>query len=160
MPEVMAPPATPTLVWMGRIECEVGAVVSLGGPARHGERRYVPILGGTVLGPELSGTLEPGGVDWQVQRDDGVTDIAAHYVIRCRDGALVEVQSEGLRHGPPEVMQRLARGEPVPHQAYYFRTALRLTTGHPDWLHLNKLLAFAVGERGARRVRLELWRLA
>lgn len=144
---------------MGRIECEVGAAVSLGGPARHGERRYVPILGATALGPELSGTVEAGGVDWHVQRADGVTDIAAHYVIRCTDGALVEVQSEGLRHGPPEVMARLARGEPVSPESCCFRTALRLTTGHPAWLHLNKLLAYTVGERLATRVRLEVWRL-
>ena len=80
---------------MTRIVCEVGAVVSLGGPAKH-------------------------GVDWQVQRADGVTDISARYVIRTTDGALVEVQSDGMRHGPPEVMARLARGEPVAPDEYFF----------------------------------------
>ena len=98
-------PAPPALVPMTQIRCEVGALVSLG-MAKHGERRYVPLGAGTVQGPELNGTLVEGGVDWQVQRADGVTDIAAHYVIRTRDGALVEVQSEGMRHGPAEVMAR------------------------------------------------------
>ena len=41
----------------------------------------------------------------------------------------------------------LARGEAVPPEAYYFRTAVRFTTGAPAWLHLNKLLAIAVGQR-------------
>jgi hypothetical protein len=149
----------PLLHPMARIVCEVGAVVSLGGPAKHGERRYVPLGGGSVEGPELNGTLVEGGVDWQVQRADGVTDIAAHYVIRTDDGALVEVQSEGLRHGPPEVMARLARGEAVDASAYFFRTLMRFTTGHADWLHLNKVMALATGRREARRVVLDVWRI-
>ena len=95
---------------MAQVRCEVGALVSLG-PGPQGERRYVPLLGGTVLGPELAGEIVEGGVDWQIARADGVLDIAAHYVIRADDGGLIEVQSHGLRHGPPDVMARLARGE-------------------------------------------------
>ncbi len=160
VPEPLPMPAPPALVFMGRVACQVGPVVSLGGPARHGERRYVSIGAGTVQGPELQGALVEGGVDWQVQRGDGVTDISAHYVVRCPDGALVEVQSDGIRHGPPEVMARLARGEEVPRDAYYFRTAVRFTTGHPDWLHLNRIVALSVGQREPRRVLLEFWRVA
>jgi hypothetical protein len=119
----------------------------------------VPLGGGTVTGPELNGQLVEGGVDWQVQRADGATDISAHYVIRTDDGALVEVQSDGLRHGPAEVMARLARGEAVPPQDYFFRTVVRFTTGHPDWLHLNKVIALAVGQREAREVLLDFWRI-
>jgi hypothetical protein len=143
---------------MTQIRCEVGALVSLGaGP--YGERRYVPLGGGTVEGPELGGTLVEGGVDWQIARADGTLDIAAHYVIRTHDGALVEVQSNGLRHGPPEVMQRLARGEAVPRDAYFFRTLVRFTTGAPAWDHLNRTMAIAVGQREARLVVLDLYRL-
>ena len=149
----------PGLVWMTRVTCEVGAVVSLGGPAKHGERRYVPIHSGTAQGPELSGELQPGGVDWQVQRADGATDISAHYVIGTADGALIEVQSDGLRHGPPDVMARLAQGEAVSPHEYFFRTLVRLTTGHTQWLHLNKVMAVAVGQREARRVMLDFWRI-
>ena len=152
-------PIQPLLHWMCTVTCEVDAVVSLGGPAKHGERRFVPILGGSVQGPELSGDLVEGGVDWQVQRADGVTDISAHYVLRTADGALIEVQSDGLRHGPPDVMARLARGEDVPPQDYFFRTLVRLTTGHANWLHLNKVMAIATGQREARRVLLDFWRV-
>ncbi len=156
-----APEAVPpALVPMARIVVEVGAVVSLGGAAKHGERRYVPLGAGTVSGPELQGTLVEGGVDWQVQRADGATDISAHYVIRTTDGALIEVQSDGLRHGPPEVMARLARGEPVAAHEYFFRTTMRFTTGHPAWLHLNKVLAVAVGQREAARVVLDVFRIS
>lgn len=144
---------------MCTVTCEVDAAVSLGGPAKHGERRFVPILRGSVQGPELNGDLIEGGVDWQLQRADGVTEISAHYVIRTADGALIEVQSDGLRHGAPEVMARLARGEDVPPQDCFFRTLVRLTTGHADWLHLNKVMAIANGRREARRVVLDFWRI-
>jgi len=143
---------------MMQIRCAVGPLVSLG-PAKHGERRYVPLGGGTVSGAELSGTLVEGGIDWQLQRGDGVLEIAAHYVIRADDGGLIEVQSDGLRHGPPEVMARLGRGEAVPREQYFFRTIMRFTTGAPRWLHLNKVLALGVGEREAKLVKLDVYRI-
>jgi hypothetical protein len=152
-------PPAPALVPMCRITCEVDALVTLG-PAPNGERRYVPLGGGTVQGPELHGELVPGGVDWQLLRADGVLEIAAHYVLRLADGSLVEVQSHGLRHGLAEVMARLARGEAVAPQDYFFRTLVRFTTGAPAWEHLNKTMAIAVGQREARRVVLDLYRLA
>jgi hypothetical protein len=119
----------------------------------------VPLAGGTVRGPELNGRLVEGGVDWQVARADGVLEIAAHYVIRTEDGALIEVRSDGLRHGPPEVMARLARGEPVAPHEYFFRTIVRFTTGAPAWLHLNRTIALAVGQREPRQVVLDLYRI-
>jgi len=151
-------PSAPALVPMTQIRCEVGGLVSLGA-APLGERRYVPLGGGTVRGPELNGTLVEGGVDWQVARSDGALEIAAHYVIRADDGALVEVRSEGLRHGPAEVMAQLARGEAVPRDAYFFRTLIRFTTGAPAWQHLNKVMAIACGQREARLVLLDVYRL-
>jgi hypothetical protein len=80
-------------------------------------------------------------------------------VIRADDGALIEVRSEGLRHGPAAVMERLARGESVPRDAYFFRTLVRFTTGASAWLHLNKVMAIACGQREARRVLLDLYRI-
>jgi len=152
-------PPPPALVPFTQVFCQVGALVSLGqGPL--GERRYIPLGGGTVRGPELNGSLVEGGVDWQINRADGALEIAAHYVIRADDGALIEVRSEGLRHGPAEVMARLARGDQVGRDEYYFRTAVRFTTGAPQWLHLNKLLAIAVGQREAALVKLDFYRLA
>ena len=87
-------------------------------------------------------------------------DIAAHDVIRADDGALIEARSEGMRHGPAAVMAQLARGQVVPREAYSCRTAVRFTTGAPQWLHLNKLLAVAVGQREASVVKLNFYRLA
>jgi hypothetical protein len=151
-------PPAPALLPMAHVECDVGPVVSLG-LAPAGERRYVPLLGGTVSGPGLSGRVVEGGVDWQVARADGALEIAAHYVVCTDDGALVEIRSDGLRHGPAEVMQRLARGEPVRPDEYFFRTIIRFTTGAASWLHLNKAIAIAVGRREAAKVVLDFYRV-
>lgn len=151
-------PPPPALVPMTQVRCEVGGLVTLG-PAKHGERRYVPLGSGTVRGPELNGTLVEGGIDWQVARADGVLEIAAHYVVRTDDGALVEIQSDGMRHGPPEVMARLARGESVAPHEYFFRTRVLFQTGAPAWAHLNKVMALAVGRREARAVLLDFYRI-
>lgn len=148
----------PVLFPMCRIVCAVGALVELGA-APLGGRRYVPLGAGEVSGPALNGRLVEGGVDWQWLRRDAALEIRAHYVIRADDGALIEVNSEGLRHGPPEVMAALARGEPVPPQAYFFRTFIRWTTGAAAWDHLNRTMSIAVAERAAQSVVLNVFGL-
>lgn len=155
MPSMEAPVLFP----MCRIVCTVGPLVELG-DAPSGARRYVPLGGGEVSGPALNGRLVEGGVDWQWLRKDGALEIRAHYVIRADDGALIEVNSDGLRHGPPEVMAALARGDAVPPQAYFFRTFIRWTTGAAAWDHLNRTMSIAVAEREARSVVLRVYGLS
>ena len=127
------------------------------GRTPYGERRVIGILGGSVRGPKLNGRVLPGGADWQIVRGDGVADIQARYTIESEAGARILVSSEGLRHGPPEVMERLARGDNVDPALYYFRTTMRFETADPavDWL--NRILALARGQREANAVRLEVY---
>ena len=150
--------AAPALTYLTQVRCEVGDLLTLG-PAPRGERRCVPLLGGHVLGPGLNGRILPGGADWQWNRNDSVLEIAAHYMIETPDGARIEVQSDGLRHGPAEVLARLARGEEVDSSEYFFRTLMRFTTGHASYAHLNRAMALAHGRREARRVVLDVWQI-
>jgi hypothetical protein len=140
------------------IEAGLGPIVSLG-PAQYGERRMVTILGGTVSGPGLQGEIVPGGADWQTVRADGVVDVEARYAICVPGGGIVGVLSQGYRHGPSEVMERLAAGERVPRTEYVFQTVMRFQTGARDWQHLNRTIALASGERTAESVRLDVYRL-
>ena len=68
------------------------------------------------------------------------------------DGALIYVSNRGLRHGPDEVMRRLALGEPVDPAEYYFRTTPVFETGAPEYTWLNGVVAVAAGERRADEV--------
>ena len=138
--------APPGLNLLCRIVARVAPVVSLG-QAPCGERRFVPIIGGTVEGAVLNGEILAGGMDWQLQRGDGILEIEAHYAMRAMDGALIEIRSKGYRHGPPDVMKRLLAGEAVGVDEYYFRTAMSFQTGAPAWAHLNSVLAVGKAAR-------------
>ena len=138
--------AAPRLDFVGTVEAEVAAPVVVGAGAA-GERRIVPILGGRVSGPRLEGDVLPGGADFQLIRPDGVAEIEARYTLRLSDGALVYVVNRGLRHAAPEDMARLLRGEPVPPERVYFRTAPAFETASPAHAWLQRGLFVGFGER-------------
>lgn len=148
----------PQLEFLMHIAADVGELMSMGG-GPLGERRVVAITGGTFEGPALQGTIVPGGADWQIARADGVLDIDARYALRTGAGALIRVVSQGYRHGPPQVLAALGRGEEVPAERYFFRTVMRFETGDPGLQWLNRTIAVATAQRKARQVLLEAWRL-
>lgn len=117
------------------------------GPVPHGTRVIAPIAGGHFEGPRLRGKVLPGGGDWTLLRGDGVLELDLRLTLQTDDGALIHMASFGLRHGPPEVIAALARGESVAPSTYYFRTTPRFETGHPEYAFLNRLLAVASGDR-------------
>lgn len=137
------------------IHAELAGIMNLG-RTPYGERRIVDILGGTVSGAKLNGCILPGGADRQIIRSDGAADIQARYTIETEAGARILVSSDGLRHGPPAVMEKLAQGDNVDPSLYYFRTVMRFETSDPsvDWL--NRILALARGKREAHCVRLDV----
>lgn len=134
---------------------QVGSPVVLGNDG-FGEARIVPILGGSVSGPGLSGTILPGGADEQRIRADGLTRIHARYVIHAADGALIRVDSQGLRHAPPEVMAALMRGEKINPDLVYFRTVIRFETAAEAHDDLNRRLFLSLGQREPDAVVLRL----
>jgi uncharacterized protein DUF3237 len=135
---------------------ELAGIRSLG-RTPLGERRIIDILGGSFRGERLAGRILPGGADWQIVRADGAADLDARYTLEADGGALIQVRSRGLRHGPADVLARLAAGEPVDAGAYYFRTALRFETGAGEIDWLNRIIAIGIGVRLPRAVQLRVF---
>lgn len=84
-----------------RAEFVYEAIVTLGpveevGQTPHGKRVRIPITGGTFKGPRLSGTILPEGVDWQLIRPDGFTELEASYLMREADGTLIHIENKGV----------------------------------------------------------------
>ena len=84
-----------------RTEFVYEAVVEIAAPVEVGatplgQRRYIPITGGTFEGSRLRGTILPGGADWQTSRPDGVTEVDALYSIRTDDGTVIIVRNCGV----------------------------------------------------------------
>ncbi len=129
------------------------------GETPHGLKRMVPITGGSFEGKSLRGSVVGGGADWQVVRPDGVTELHALYMLMTDDGVRIQVENNGLRHGPEAVMQRLAAGDAVDPAEYYFRAAPRFSApaGKYDWL--NRSLFLCTGSRAPRGIRLWFYRV-
>lgn len=122
------------------------------GPIASGRRRIIPITGGHVVGPRLSGRVLAGGADWQVVLPDGTAQLIARYTVQADDGTLISVVNRGVRRGPPDVLARLAAGEAVVPSQYYFRATpcFEVAPGPHDWLARSVFVA--TGERAPEHV--------
>ena len=139
-----------------RITADLEPILDLG-RTPYGERRIIHILGGRFEGPRLHGRIIRGGADWQILRADGVADLRARYTLETDAGELILVRSDGLRHGPADVIARLARGESVDPSHYYFRTILRFETSSQKLAWLNRILTVARGRREPDAVELDVF---
>jgi hypothetical protein len=146
---------TPELRHVCDIEVSVGPIRDLG-PTPHGRRRIIPILTGTVRGPLLNGEVVPDGADWQYVRSDGVLELEARYSIRAHDAAEIAVANRGLRRAPPEIMERLSRGETVDPALVYFRTVpvFEAPEGPHAWLNQSVFIATAARFPNAVQIRV------
>ena len=122
-----------------------------------GRRRIIDITGGRFSGERLSGRVLPGGADWQVIRSDGVADLDARYTLETSDGALIYVHNHGYRHGPADVMRKLAAGEAVDPSLYYMRTTPLFETGDARYAWLNRIVCVGTGARRPSAVELEVF---
>ena len=75
----------------------IGGLLNFG-KSKYGERRIIPITGGSFKGPDIEGTVLPGGADWQLTRPDGDVELYARYTLKTNDGALIQVQNRVLMH--------------------------------------------------------------
>jgi hypothetical protein len=147
-----------------QLEFAFTATVTLGviqevGNTPHGRRRIIPITGGTFEGMAIKGTVEPGGADWQIIRTDNVAELDALYTLKTDDGVLIYVRNKGYRHGPAEVLQRLAKGEEVNPKEYYFRATPAFETASEKYNYLNKFIYIASGERKKESVIIHFYKV-
>lgn len=116
----MTAPSLPAPEYVFSIDVTISPPMT-NGPGINGERKHIPITGGTVRGPGLSGKVLPGGYDWLWQRPDGVAEINAHYSLEADDGTLVYLRNNGLRVASTEARKALITGIEIEPSAYYFR---------------------------------------
>jgi hypothetical protein len=135
------------------LSIKVGTPI-VAGDLGYGIRRVIPVLGGTVQGEGIKGTIHSGGADFQIIRPDGFTELEAKYTFELDDGAVIYIENIGVRFGPKEALDRIARGEAVDPTLIYFRSVPRFETGHPSYRWLMQNLFIGVGARHPDRVEL------
>jgi hypothetical protein len=135
------------------LSIKVGTPI-VAGDLGYGIRRVIPVLGGTVQGEGIKGTIHSGGADFQIIRPDGFTELEAKYTFELDDGAVIYIENIGVRFGPKEALDRIARGEAVDPALIYFRSVPKFETGHPRYRWLMQNLFIGVGARHPDRVEL------
>jgi hypothetical protein len=133
----------------------IGSVLTAG-EIGHGVRRVIPVIGGEVRGEGISGKVLPSGADFQIIRPNELIELEAKYAVELDDGAVVYVENRGIRFGPPALMEKLKRGEPVDPNLIYFRTVPRFETGHPRYSWLMENLFVGSAARHAERVIIDV----
>jgi hypothetical protein len=129
------------------------------GVTPRGERRIIPITGGTFEGPAVRGRVIPGGADWQIIRPDHATELEARYTLETESGALIYVLNRGIRHGSPEVLRKLRERITVDKSEYYFRTSAVFETAAPELQWLTRSVFVGDAERFAEHVAIWFWRV-
>ena len=149
----------PELAFAFELRAQVGIPLDVG-PVPGGRRRIVPILGGTFEGSGLKGRILPGGADWQIVRASGSSVADIRYTLKTDGGALLYVQSQGVRHGDPDVLARLAAGEDVDPSEYTFRTSVTIETADPELTWVNDGVFIALGARWPSGVSYDVYLVA
>ena len=149
-------PPIPRLEPLCHVAVKIGAPQMIGA-VLTGERRIIPITGGRFEGAKMRGEILPGGADWQIVAPDGTAILEARYTLRTDDGALIYVRNSGFRHGPPEVLAAIARGEQVDPIKYYFRASPTFETGDKKYAWLNRIICVCSGVRTKEEVLLDFY---
>lgn len=148
----------PSLELLYTSEFDLGPAVDAGLTPR-GLRRLIPIVGGRFEGPRLSGTVLPGGSDWQMVRMDGVVEVDASYAMQTASGSKFVVKNTGILKAPGAILGALAVGEVPDPASYYFRTRPTFETGDEELAWLNRTVAIGVAEIGRDKVIVTVYRV-
>lgn len=138
--------------------------IQVGPPIEVGDvggylRRIIPIVGGELRGSGLQGRVLQAGADFQQIAPDGTAQLDARYVVELESGARIFIVNTALRTGPPELLARLARGEPVDPAALYFRCAPRFEVADPALTWLRHHVYVGTGARRPSQVELTIWQV-
>ena len=117
------------------------------GAAPGAFRRVGVVPGGSFEGERLSGEVLEGANDWQTVRTDAATTLDVRLVLKTADHALIGMCYRGIRHGPPEILARLDRGEAADPAGYYFRTHAQFETAAAKYDWMNRIIAVGIGAR-------------
>jgi len=112
------------------------------GRTLEGQRRVIPITGGTFQGPRMRGEVLNNGADWNLSRSDGASSVDAAYYLKTDDQVLIRIVNRGIggRGAPPA---------PNAPELFFMYThpEFEAPTGKYDWLNRGMF----IGTLGARR---------
>ena len=151
--------AQPQLQFFADLSVRVGQPQDVGVTAR-GRRRLIPILGGEAAGDGWQARVLPGGADFQLIVSETLAELDARYCLETDAGELVYVRNRAIRSGPPELMAKLVRGEPVDPSQLYFRCSPSFETASTSLRWITERMFVGTGARHPDKVLMRFWQLA
>lgn len=148
----------PPLHFFADLSVRVGPPQEVGSTVR-GRRRLIPILGGEAVGEGWRARVLPGGADFQLVLSDTLAELDARYMLELDGGDLVYVTNRAIRTGPPELMARLVRGEPVDPAQIYFRCSPSFETASPALRWITERVFVGTGARHPEQVVMSFYAL-
>ncbi|MFB6091817.1 MAG: DUF3237 domain-containing protein [Haloquadratum sp.] len=139
------------------LDIDVESPIEIGATG-DGQRRIIPILGGTVSG-RIEGTVLEAGADYQLYRDRRPTELVAKYAFETTDGDRVYVENRGIRVADPETSKRIRDGRPVDPDDVYFCSVPEFETPASDLAWLRRNVFVAAGTRQPNGVRLAVYQV-
>jgi hypothetical protein len=139
------------------LEIDVESPIEIGDTG-NGQRRIIPITGGTVTG-WCEGTVLAVGADYQLYRDRRPTELVAKYAFETDDGDRVYVENRGMRVADPETKRKLRDGEEVDPDAVYFCSVPEFEVASPELSWLEEHVFVAAGTRQPNGVRLAVYKV-
>ncbi|KAJ6003450.1 hypothetical protein N7451_005997 [Penicillium sp. IBT 35674x] len=96
------------------------------GSTASGDRRFIPITGGSVSGPKLNGRIIPSsGGDWNAVRSNDVVHVYARYSIQADDGTMIGITNEGYGRASQKAMKTIFEDNDP--------SSASMTNGGKDW---------------------------
>jgi hypothetical protein len=124
-------------------ECEATLTPAVEmGKTVEGQRRIIPITGGTIRGPKIRAELLNGGWDWNLSRNDGAGSVEAAYYMKTDDGVLIRIVNKGVGGGTPP--PPAANGERF---FMFTHPEFEAPVGKYDWMNRSMF----IGTLGARK---------
>jgi hypothetical protein len=152
-------PDAPGLEFVCELKVKLKPAIVVG-ETPHGTRRIIPIIGGSFEGPKMKGEILDGGADWQIVRKDGVSELEAHYQIKTDDNVVIYIKNVGLRVATPEIAAKIAKGEIVSPNDYYFRAVPKFDApigSKYEWM--NNAIFICKGVRNPDGVVILVWKV-
>lgn len=100
--------------------------------------------GGRFEGPRVKGTILPGGGDWENIAEDSTAYLDTRYNLKTDDGAIIYLQTTGVRKGRKEILDKLGEDESITADQYSMRLSLTFECGDEKYSWLNNTVGFAM----------------
>jgi hypothetical protein len=148
--------AVPKLKHFATLNVDVSPAQEIG-VSSHGERRIIPIKGGTARGLDWQGKILNGGADYQLIISPRMAHLDAHYVVEVENGERIYVHNRAIRVAEPDVTDKIKKGIPVDPDLIYFRCSPVFETSSSSLQWITERIFIGSGIRRPDLVELQIY---